>query len=240
MSLRTSTSGEPDEQSLPRSCIHTICYVLPKHAMDPHLPARRVVPLPAPSASGGTSGGRDLAISDLKETKYTHAEAPRAETCFLCRYVSQPADASDPLAEPEASIICRMRAYWDEHVNKMDFRYLAEDCARLFAKEYETCWVQPGTPLRGVSSGSDGVADADMVYRHFTVHEGTQQTRRAVMKRAYQQQFEFLEANKRNGYVEGKHGKRLPDRAAEGAHAKGCLVLLKMGAYLDKLDDVSK
>jgi len=44
------------------------------------------------------------------------------------------------------------------------------------------------------------------------------------MKRAYQQQFEFLEQNKRNGYVEGKHGKRLPDRAAEAAHAKGCLV----------------
>jgi hypothetical protein len=206
-----------------------------------------VVPLPAPSVSGG-SQSRDLANSDLKETKYTHAEAPRAETCFLCRYVIQPADASDPLAEPEANVISRMRAYWDEHVNKMDFRYLAEDCARLFAKEYESCWVQPdapGTPLRGVSSGSEGrrppcVADADMIYRHFTVHEGTQQTRRAVMKRAYQQQFEFLEQNKRTGFVAGKHGKRLPDRAAEAAHAKGCLVLLKMGAYLDKLDDVSK
>ena len=215
--------------------------------MDPHLPARRVVPMPEPSA--GTSGGtrsRDMANSDLKETKYTHAEAPRAETCFLCRYVSQPADESDPLAEPEANAIVRMRAYWDEHVNKMDFRYLAEDCARLFAKEYESCWVQPEATGGGAETGSEDrrpppcVADADMVYRHFTVHEGTQQTRRAVMKRAYQQQFEFLEANKRNGYVEGKHGKRLPDRAAEAAHAKGCLVLLKMGAYLDKLDDVSK
>ena len=60
------------------------------------------------------------------------------------------------------------------------------------------------------------------------------------MKRAYQQQFEFLEQNKRNGFVAGKNGKRAPDRAAEAAHAKGCLVLLKMGAYLDKLDDVSK
>ena len=52
-----------------------------------------------------------------------------------------------------------------------------------------------------------------------------------------QQQFEFLEQNKRNGFVQGKHGKRVADRAAEAAHAKGCLVLLKMGAYLDKLDD---
>ena len=209
--------------------------------MDPHLPARRVVPLPAPSASGGTSGGRDIANSDLKETKYTHGEAPRAETCFLCRYVSQPTDASDPLADPEANAIRRMRAYWDEHVNRMDFRYLSEDCTRLFAKEYETCWVQPEAPSGEAGSEQPPppcVADADMVYRHFTVHESTPQTRRAVMKRAYQQQFEFLEQNKRNGYVEGKHGKRLPDRAAEAAHAKGCLVLLKMGAYLDKLDDV--
>ena len=53
-----------------------------------------------------------------------------------------------------------------------------------------------------------------------------------------QAQFEFLEQNKRNAFVEGKHGKRVPDRAAEAAHAKGCLVLLKMGAYLDKLDGI--
>ena len=191
------------------------------------LPSRRIVPLPAPS--GGTSS-RD---TDPKETMYTHAETPRIETCFLCRYVSQPGDASDPLTEPEANVIRRMRAYWDEHVNRMDFRYLAEDCARLFTKEYESCWVQPSGDAE---TGGPGVADADMIYRHFTSHEGTQQTRRAVMKRAYQQQFEFLEHNKRNGFVEGKHGKRLPDRAAEAAHAKGCLVLLKMGAYLDKLE----
>ena len=209
--------------------------------MDPNLPARRVVPMPAPSASGG-SQSRDMANSDLKETKYTHAEAPRAETCFLCRYVSQPTDASDPLADPEANAIRRMRAYWDEHVNRMDFRYLSEDCARLFAKEYETCWMQPEAPSGEAVSEQPPppcVADADMVYRHFTVHESTPQTRRAVMKRAYQQQFEFLEQNKRNGFVAGKNGKRAPDRAAEAAHAKGCLVLLKMGAYLDKLDDVS-
>ena len=76
-----------------------------------------------------------------------------------------------------------------------------------------------------------------MIYRHFLLHEGTRETRRAAMKRAYANQFEFLEQNKRNGFVEGKHGKRVPDRAAEAAHSKGCLVLLKMGAYLDKLDE---
>ena len=194
------------------------------------LPARRVLPLP--SASGRSSEGtpsRDLADADL--TKYTHAETPRPEACFLCMYAKDPAHGCDPLEEPESNVIIRMRAYWDEHVQRMDFRYLAEDCARLFAKEYAEGWMQP--------EGNDrAVADAGMVLRHFTEHEGTQQTRRAVMKRAYQQQFEFLEQNKRNAFVEGKHGKRVPDRAAEAAHAKGCLVLLKMGAYLDKLDGI--
>jgi len=193
--------------------------------MNPHLPARRLSPTLAARRSGSSDGApsHDLADSDLQETKFTHAEPPRAETCFLCRFVSRPATDTDPLAEPEAGVIRNIRTYWDDHVNVMDFRYLAEDCARLFAKEYEACWAQPAA-----SSGRDAadepapcVADADMVYRHFTMHEGTQQTRRAVMKRVYQQQFEFLEQNKRNGFVEGKHGKRLPDRAAEAAHAKG-------------------
>ena len=81
--------------------------------------------------------------------------------------MSQPTDASDPLADLEANAIRRMRAYWDQHVNRMDFRYLAEDCARLFAKEYENCWMQPEA-LSG-EAGSEQppppcVADADMVY----------------------------------------------------------------------------
>ena len=97
------------------------------------LPARRVLPLP--SASGRSSEGtpsRDLADADL--TKYTHAETPRPEACFLCMYAKDPAHGCDPLEEPESNVINRMRAYWDENVQRMDFRYLAEDCARLFAK----------------------------------------------------------------------------------------------------------
>jgi hypothetical protein len=223
--------------------------------MNRQLPARRIVPMPARSSGGGegTSGGttepsREYANRQLTDTRFTHAEPPRAETCFLCRFVGAPADTSDPLAAPEANVIARMRTYWDQNVTRMDFHHLAEDCARLFKTEYSAYFVLPAAESGdgdADAAAPDGgapsqpcVADADMIYQHFTVHEGTAQTRRAVMKRAYQQQFEFLEQNKKNGFVSGKHGKRVPDREAEAAHAKGCLVLLKMGAYLDRFDDI--
>ena len=240
--------------------------------MNPALPPRRVVALPSvsgretphPSVRGGSSGAgttpegtRERATSepraygdtDLRGTHFTDAEVPRQEACFLCKFVCNPAHNSDPLAEPEASVILRIRKYWDANVNRMDFRCLAEDCASIFAKEYAEQWALPGGGDGDISAMSDAfrgsagepqkhyVADADMIYKHFTLHEGMPQTRRAVLKRAYVQQFEFLEQNKRNAFVTGKHGKRVPDRAAEAAHSKGCLVLLKMGAYLDKLDE---
>ena len=240
--------------------------------MNPSLPPRRIVALPAvsdretppTSGRGGTSGAgatpegtrerttsepREYGDTELRGTRFTDAEVPRQEACFLCKFVSHPAVDSDPLAEPEANVILRIRKYWDANVNRMDFRCLAEDCASIFAKEYAEHWALPGggngdtSAMSGAPLGSIGepdkdcAADADMIYRHFTLHEGTPQTRRAVLKRAYVQQFEFLEQNKRNAFVAGKHGKRVPDRVAEAAHSKGCLVLLKMGAYLDKIDE---
>ena len=236
-----------------------------------NLPPRRIVALPAvsgrvtprSSARGGSSGAgrtpertrecttsdpREHADTELKGTRFTDAEEPRQEACFLCKFVCNPAHASDPLTEPEANVIQRIRRYWDENVNRMDFSCLADDCAAIFAKGYAELWALPFkgdsefSAMSGAPRGSTGeeatqyVADADMIYKHFTLHEGTPQTRRAVLKRAYVAQFEFLEQNKRNAFVAGKHGKRVPDRAAEAAHSKGCLVLLKMGAYLDKLD----
>ena len=89
---------------------------------------------------------------------------------------------------------------------------------------------QPAAP------SSECVADAEMIYAHFMRHECTPATRRAVLKRVYSDQFEFLECNKRNGFTKGRNGKRVPNAAAEAAHTKGSLALLKIGAYLDRFD----
>jgi hypothetical protein len=80
------------------------------------------------------------------------------------------------------------------------------------------------------------VADSDMIYAHFMRHECTPATRRAVLKRVYSDQFEFLECNKRNGFSKGRNGKRVPNASAEAAHTKGGLALLKIGIYLDRFD----
>ena len=66
-----------------------------------------------------------------------------------------------------------------------------------------------------------------MIYAHFMRHECTPATRRAVLKRVYSDQFEFLECNKRNGFSKGRGGKRVPNASAEAAHTKGGLALLK-------------
>jgi hypothetical protein len=55
--------------------------------------------------------------------------------------------------------------------------------------------------LEGARAQPQCVADADMIHAHFMRHECTTATRRAVLKRVYSDQFEFLESNKRNGFA---------------------------------------
>ena len=60
------------------------------------------------------------------------------------------------------------------------------------------------------------------------------------MKRVYSDMFEFVESNKRNGFSKGRSGKRVPNAAAESAHTKHGLAMLKIGVYLDRFDRVEK
>jgi hypothetical protein len=216
-------------------------------------------PLPSQPPSSEptrTPAPRDYANETLTGTKYTHAVEPRAERCFLCRYVQEPPTAArlpdsgiDLFERPEAGIVQRMRSYWETNVQHVDFQTLADDCARIFRHEYQSHWLPPAEDADAAMTGaseaegqqpSDCVADADMVYAHFMRHECTPATRRAVLKRVYSDTFEFLESNKRNGFSKGRNGKRVPNAAAEAAHTKGSLVLLKIGAYLDRSDREEK
>jgi hypothetical protein len=163
--------------------------------------------------------------------------------------------SSDPFDHPESGIVHRIRTYWETNVPFVDFQTLAHDCARLFRAQYQAYWLPPAeddvadegdaamagaSELGGAQTQQRCVADADMIYAHFMRHECTPATRRAVLKRVYSDQFEFLESNKRNGFSKGRNGKRVPNASAEAAHTKGSLALLKIGAYLDRFDREEK
>ena len=212
---------------------------------------------PPSSEPTRTPAPRNHANETLTGTKYTHAVEPRAARCFLCRYVQEPPTAArlpapgvDMFERPEAGIVQRMRNYWETNVQHVDFQTLADDCSRIFRREYQAHWLPPAEDTDAAMAGaseaegqqpSECVADADMVYAHFMRHECTPATRRAVLKRVYSDTFEFLESNKRNGFSKGHDGKRVvPNAAAEAAHTKGSLVLLKIGAYLDRSDREEK
>jgi hypothetical protein len=153
---------------------------------------------------------------------------------------------------PEGGIVQRMRVYWETNVPYVDFQTLAHDCARIFRVQYQGYWLPPvndesddrGAGADGESEGvhpqPECVADEEMIYAHFMRHECTPATRRAVLKRVYSDQFEFLECNKRNGFSKGRNGKRVPNSSAEAAHTKGSLALLKLGTYLDRFDREDK
>ena len=179
-------------------------------------------------------------------TRYTHARPQRPERCFLCSHVqSSPHPDADDTANlvenPEQGIVTRMRAYWEANVPHVELKTLAAECARLFRLQYENHFLPPqpddedegGAAAAGAAPYS---ADADMIYQHFLVHECTAVTRRAVMKRAYCDTFEFMQSNKSNGFMEGHNGKRRPSAASEAAHAKNASMLLRYCAYLDRME----
>ena len=237
--LRCETHGRESE-SRPSGLTST--------PLESSLPTSEPTRTPAP---------RNHANETLTGTKYTHAVEPRAESCFLCRYVQEPPTAArlpdpgvDLFGPPESGIVQRMRSYWETNVRHMDFQTLADDCARIFRREYQSHWLPPtedsdaamagASEAEGQQRQSECVADSEMIYAHFMRHENTPATRHAVMKRVYSDMFEFVESNKRNGFSKGRNGKRVPNATAESAHTKRGLAMLKIGAYLDRFDRVEK
>jgi hypothetical protein len=164
----------------------------------------------------------------------------------------------DLFERPESGIVQRMRTYWETNVPHVDFQTLAHDCARIFRVQYQAHWLPPGNDEsddRAAAAEMDVesesarpqpqcVADADMIYAHFMRHECTPATRRAVLKRVYSDQFEFLECNKSNGFSKGRNGKRVPNASAEAAHTKGVSLCSRLASILTastarKSDDVA-
>jgi len=166
---------------------------------------------PPSSEATRTPAPHNHANETLTGTKYTHAVEPRAERCFLCRYVQEapnavrlPVPGVELFEPPETGIVQRMRNYWEANVQQVDFQTLADDCARIFRREYQAHWLPPAedddAAMAGASEAEgqqppECVADADMVYAHFMRHENTPATRHAVLKRVYSDTFEFLESN---------------------------------------------
>ena len=140
------------------------------------------------------------------------------------------------LDQSEQGIVQRMRTYWENNVPYVDLKTLASDCARLFRLQYESHFLLPQPEEDDEGAAAPYSADAEMIHTHFLVHECTTNTRKAVLKRAYSDTFEFLQANKSNGFAEGHKGKRRPSATAEAAHIKGAMVLLKIGTYLDRVE----
>lgn len=182
-------------------------------------------------------------------TRYTNATPSRRERCFLCEFIpANPllddaaaglgggAPESDPLAHPEHSIVLRIKRYWMENCETVDFCVLARDCARLFQSQYEANFVPPSTDASGNAPDTPCVCDAPMILAHFLEHESTRFTRRARTKRMQAWTYEMAAANKRAVFVLGKHGKRTPCPERVKLHLSLVRKMIELDDHEDKME----